>query len=120
MDAAKNPIRQDEVDIVVKSDPELQWSKTDYVDMIGKDGKSKRFFLISWRNVDCFWWYEDQIVYKVTKDAPRVIKKLLQIAVRLKAVVVGDDREVYSIRRSFFGSETLIQTDDNGKTRIVD
>lgn len=119
-DAAKNPIRLDEVDAIIKSDPELQWSKTDYVDVRDRNGKRIRTFAIVWRGSTYFWWDQDQIIYKATKDAALVIKKLLQIAAKLKARVVGDEGEVYSIRRGFFGGETLIQTDESGKTRAVD
>jgi len=119
LDAAKNPIGLEEVDAVIKSDSELQWSKSDYVDMADRNGKTTRYFMISWRGVTCFYWYRDQILYKTSQGYIQGTKKLLQIAAKLKARVVGDDGEVYSIRRGFFGGETLIGTDESGRAKVV-
>lgn len=95
LDAKNSPITREDIDKVIRSDPELEWSSVDYVDM--KEGADiVRFFLIKWNGYPCFWWYRDQITC-ASPDEQR-IAKLVEMAEKLKANVIGDDGEKYVIR----------------------
>jgi hypothetical protein len=104
-EAEKSPITREDVSRLVASDPELEWSATDYIDMQEKTGNTVRFPLISWRAVSCFWWYRDQIICK-NPDHDQ-IAKLIRIGEKLKAQVIGDDGERYVLHRSLFGREKV-------------
>jgi len=104
LDAATNPITREDVDRLIQSDPELEWSSSDYVEM-KQEGGIGRFYLIAWNGRSCFVWSEDQITC-ATPDEPQVAK-LIGIAERLKANVVGDDGEQYTLSRSLFGKHKI-------------
>jgi hypothetical protein len=92
--AASAPITKNDVDALIARDPELAWSKTDYVDMRDDDtGAGTRYWMITWRGQPCFWWYRDQIRCSGPDDAQQL--KLTQMARALNAFAVGDDGEVY-------------------------
>jgi|ERR1035438_9153520 hypothetical protein len=105
LDAEKSSITREDVFRLVASDPELEWSKTDNIDMQEKNGNTVRFPVISWRAVSCFWWYQDQIICK--NPDPAQMAKLIRIADALKAQVIGDDGEKYVLKRSLFGREKV-------------
>jgi hypothetical protein len=105
LDAAEKPITHEEIDAIITADPELEWS-TDYVDMADDEGKATRYFMIAWLNDPCFWWYKDQVISSSPNEDQ--IMKLIRIAKRLNAIVVGDEGERYEIERSFFGKESLV------------
>ena len=89
---------------LIQSDPELEWSSSDYVEIKQERGFG-RFYLIAWNGRSCFLWSEDQITC-ATPDEPQVAK-LIGIAERLKANVVGDDGEQYTLSRSLFGKHKI-------------
>lgn len=94
LDAAKDPVTKQDVDELIASDPELAWSNEDWVDM--RDGRGKkvtRYFMILWRGQACFWWYRDQI--KCAGPSQEQVGKMVEMAVKLKVNVFGDDGEAY-------------------------
>jgi hypothetical protein len=107
LEAATNPITRAEVDRLIQSDPELEWSSSDYVEM-KQEGGTSRFYMITWNRRSCFLWYQDQITCATPDDEQA--QKLIGIAERLRANVVGDDGEQYTLSRSLFGK---------GKIKIV-
>jgi hypothetical protein len=101
MDAAKVPIVRREVANLVESDPELDWSSTEYVDVRDKNGTIFRLAFIKWHGSSCFLWRQDQIVCENPDEAQTA--KMIRIADTLEAMVVGDDGERYTLRRTLFG-----------------
>ena len=92
LEASSAPITKEDVDALIASDPELEWSTTDYVDMGYADAVT-RYYMIKWRGEPCFWWYEDQVQCSNPDDAQRV--KLVQIAKAVNGYAVGDGGEMY-------------------------
>lgn len=91
-DAARKPITWDEVNRLIASDPDLEWSTADYVEMKEND-VTTRYYLICWQGRPCFWWYRDQITCATPDEAQTL--KLIDIAGQLGGQVVGDDDERY-------------------------
>jgi len=108
-DASNEPITKQEVDALIATDPELDWSASDCVDMKDEIGVVTRYFMINWKNSPCFWWYRDQIMCSNPDKAQQI--KLARIARSLSASLIGDDGELYGIHKNFFGKE---------KIRVVD
>ena len=101
MNAASAPIARREVVNLVEADPELKWSTTEFVDVRDKTGTIFRLAYIKWRGTSCFLWKQDQITCKNPDEAQ--IAKMVRIAEVLQAMVVGDDGERYTLRRTLFG-----------------
>jgi hypothetical protein len=93
LEASSAPITRSDVDGLIARDPELAWSKTDYLDMRDDNGIVTRYWMIMWRGQPCFWWYRDQIQCSDPDDAQQL--KLAEMARALNAFAVGDDGEVY-------------------------
>jgi len=91
--ASSAPVTKQDVDALVTGDPELAWSRTDYVDMSDDAGKVTRYYMITWHGRPCFWWYRDEIRCSNPDDAQQ--SKLAQMAQALGAFAVGDDGEIY-------------------------
>lgn len=106
LDAASNPITKEEVDKLVASDKELEWSELDYVEMIGPGGERVRYFAILWRNSPVFYWRRNEI--KSSSPDEERIMKMVELAEALKANVIGDDHERYRIEKGFTGRKKLI------------
>ena len=100
LEAAMNPITRAAIDRLIQSDPELEWSASDYVEM-KQEEVTNRFYMITWNGMSCFWWYEDQI--RCASPNEQQVAKLIGIAEKLKAKLVGDDGERYTFSRSLFG-----------------
>jgi len=109
-EAASSPITKADVDALVASDPELEWSTTDYVEM-DDDGVATRYYMIVWRGAPRLWWYRDQIQCSGADEATQL--KLAQMARALNAHAVGDDGERYEITRGFFGKEKVVLVSDS-------
>jgi hypothetical protein len=77
---------------VVSSDPTLTISTTDYLERKLPDGSIQRLHPVLW-NERAFWFMDHKIVVKNPEDD--VLTKMLEIARRLQAHVVGDDGETY-------------------------
>ena len=90
-----DPITKDEVEAIVEADAELEWSEADWVDMVDP-GKRKptRYFMILWQDEPCFWWQRSQVI--CSGPTEEQVGKLVDIAAKLKAKVVGEEGEVYS------------------------
>jgi len=71
------------------------------VDLRQKNGTIVRLPYIKWRGTSCFLWRLDQILCRNPDDAQTA--KMVRIAEALQAVVVGDDGERYTLRRTLFG-----------------
>jgi len=97
-EATNAPITKQDVEALIAADSELAWSTTDYVDMKDESGVSTRYYMIAWRRKPCFWWYRDQIQCSDADDAH--VAKLVQMAHKLNAQVVGDDGETYPLEQT--------------------
>jgi hypothetical protein len=93
LDASQNPIGLDEVQAAVAVDSELSLDADQFVAMSDAKGRTHRYPIVSWRGRPIFWWYQDQLISSSPTEA--VVGKLLQIAERLGARVIGDDGELY-------------------------
>lgn len=94
LDAADDPVTKQQVDALVESDPELAWSVNEWVDM--RDGRGKkitRYYMILWNDRPCFWRYRDQIW--CARPTEEQVGKLVEMAAKLGANVLGDDGESY-------------------------
>src|SRR5687768_13664545 len=92
LDAANDPITKEQVDALIASDPELAWSTEDWVDMRdGRGQKVTRYYMILWKGQPCFWWYRDQI--KCSRPSEDQVGKMVEMAARIRANVLGDDGE---------------------------
>jgi hypothetical protein len=106
LQASTSPITEDDVNALIKSDSELGWSTTDYVDARDDTGAVTRYFMIMWAGKSCFWWDGDQIRCANPDEAQQL--KLAKIARDLNAFAVGDDGERYEIRKNILGKEKLV------------
>jgi hypothetical protein len=93
LDRADDPITKAEVDALIASDSELAWSSADWMDMSDKKGKVTRYFAILWNGEPCFWWYRDEI--RCGGPCEEQVAKMVRMANKLGANVIGDDDEVY-------------------------
>jgi len=94
LDAEESPITKPEVDALIAADNDLAWSTNNWVDM--RDGnrrKPTRYYMILWQGEPCLWWYRNEI--QCSGPTEEQIGKLVEIATKLKARVVGDDGEFY-------------------------
>jgi len=92
LDAAEFPITREEVEGLLQSDGELAWSASDYVDST-EAGITTRNYMITWKGLPCFLWERDQIT--CASPDQQQTAKLIDIASRLNALVIGDDGERY-------------------------
>ena len=104
--AAETPVTKAEVDTLIEHDPELAWSSSDFVQMKNEAGFVTTYYMILYKGTPCFWWYRNQILCSGPNDAQ--VFKLVRIAATLNARVVGDDGEIYELRRSLFGREKIV------------
>jgi hypothetical protein len=93
LDAADDPIAKEQVDTMIASDPQLTWSTEDYVDMSDDTRKVTRYFHILWNREPCFWWYQNEIRCAGPDEAQ--LAKMVEMAAKLDAKVIGDDGEEY-------------------------
>ena len=105
LQSAKKPITKNDVDALIATDKELSWSKHDYLDSKEPTGRVVRYWMIEWRGDACFLWLRSEIIAKNPTEPQ--IRKLVQIAKKLKAQVIGDDGEMYSLRRNLFGAQKV-------------
>ncbi len=59
----------------------------------GRGTKVTRYFAIQWNGVSCLWWFRDEIRCAGPSEAQ--VGKMVAMAAKLKANVVGDDGETY-------------------------
>ncbi|MBC7852770.1 MAG: hypothetical protein IAF94_04975 [Pirellulaceae bacterium] len=92
-DADQDPITKDEVDVLIASDAELNWSATDWTDMSDEQGNVIRYFSIAWKGEPFCWWYRHEI--RCVWPGEDRLAKMVAIAKVLRARVVGDEGEEY-------------------------
>jgi hypothetical protein len=107
LDAKQNPIRKEEVDTLIRNDGEVSWSQADYVDKKDENGLVNRCYAIIWKNTPCFLY--DQAEIRCSNPRKEMIIKMVQIAKTFTAKVIGDDDEVYEVKKNIFGILSLIQ-----------
>lgn len=96
-DAANDPITKEQVDELIAADSSLAWSTKDWVDMSdGRGKKITRYYGILWNGSPCFWWYRDQIT--CSGPSEEQVGKMVEMAAKLGALVIGDDGEAYSAK----------------------
>ena len=94
LDADEKPIAKSAVDTLIENDDELEWSATNWVDMVDDEtGEVIRYFMIEWNGRACFWWHKNEITCSGPDEEQ--IRKLTELAEGLSAFVIGDDGEHY-------------------------
>ena len=99
IEASSHPISSDEVMRLVAEDPELEVSLIDFYDRSTEEGGIERIHPILWtaHSEEIALWFQDgEITTKNPDDA--TIVKMLEIAEKVQAQVLGDDGEVYRTR----------------------
>jgi hypothetical protein len=104
LDAAVSPVTCEDVNHIIENDPNLEWSRSNFVDMEGSTG-TVRYYMINWNGIPCFWWYRDQVVCASPDE--RKTKKLVEMAGLLSAHVIGDDVEKYIMQEGLFGGKKI-------------
>ena len=104
--AASDPVTKAEVDRVIAADKDLQWSQTDYMEMVEANGEKLRFPAILWQKAPTFYWFGNEIT--CSDPSEEQIMKMIDLAELIKANVIGDDGEVYRIKKNLFGKRTLV------------
>ncbi len=99
--AGENPITKEQADEIIAADKELSWSQKDYVDTKDENGRVTRYFAINWKNVPCFLCSGDQIT--CSNASPEQVIKLVLISKSIGAKVIGDDGEIYDVKKNIFG-----------------
>lgn len=107
LDADTKPITKEQVDKAVESASDLEWSQTDYVLRMNKEGATTRYYAIEWKNRPCFIWLEHEITCSSPKSDD-IVMRMVELANSLDAYTVGDDGEHYTIKKSLFGKKKLI------------
>lgn len=109
LEAGNYPISQEEIDQIVESDPELQWSTDDYGEMREADGTLKRFYAILWNGEPVYIFYKGEITCKSPNESQVI--KAVHIAQALGAKVVGDDGEQYEVTTNASSKEEFVTVD---------
>ena len=107
LEASEDPITKEQVDMVIEKDKDLSWSQKDYVDMKDGNGQLARYFAINWKNTPCFWWFKDQI--QCSNASQEQVIKMVQISKLIGAKLIGDDGEIYDVKKNIFGKLSVIQ-----------
>ena len=110
-DADQHPITKDDIDSLIAADPELSWSKSDFFEVTNsKTGEitriTSRYYAIEWKGTSAFWWNGHEIVCKAPPEPEQM--KMIKMAQALGAMVIGDDGELYTIRKRLFGRESIV------------
>lgn len=96
VDAKDHPIEPADWLALVDSDHELSMSPSDFYERRTPDGNLERVSATAWiaGSSECTFWFQDgEVTAKNPDDAATL--KLIGIAERLGARVLGDDGEVY-------------------------
>ena len=96
LDASSTPIAEDEWLAVVASDATLVVNKSDYVDRRLPDGTIQRSHPVEWMQADDdnrLWWSHGAIECK--NPSARWRGKMIELAARLHARVLGEEDEEY-------------------------
>lgn len=97
LDSHLNPITKTEWDAIVASDVELETSTESWLEGDLDRGIARTYATIWIAHPDRvpFWWQDGEITSKNADQATR--RKMVEIASRLNARVVGDEGEEYGI-----------------------
>jgi hypothetical protein len=96
LEAETNPITRQEWEEVVAADASLAWSTEDYYDRSTDTGSIERLYPVLWleQPEESAFWYVDGAVETKTPD-DRTIVKMIELAEKLGARVVGEEDERY-------------------------
>lgn len=94
LDASDAPISEAEWMSLVDSDPDLAVSREDWVERRLSDGSIERVHPVLWKGC-ALWLLDGEVVTKNPDDS--LIAKLVEIAERLGARVLGDEDEEYPL-----------------------
>src|SRR4051794_37057841 len=94
LDTPKNPLFPSEGDAVVAADAELKWSMADYYERQKPDHPVERFHPVNWTTHpdQVPFWFIDGAVSTKNPD-PRTIRKMVELARKLNARVLGEGNE---------------------------
>jgi hypothetical protein len=106
LEAESDPICKEDVDRMIASDPELQWSTADYVDVREVGGIIKRYYAILWNRSPAFLWCKAEI--SCSNPTKQQIIKMIQVARTLGAKVIGDEQEEYELAKTTSDKEELM------------
>jgi hypothetical protein len=82
---------------VVKQDPALAVNERDFCEYKLKEGTVRRVHPIEWLQAEdqnCLWWGKGKIGCK--NPSPAWVRKMVELAQRLNAKVIGDEGERYA------------------------
>jgi hypothetical protein len=111
VDADRHPITKADVDALIAADTELSWSTSDFFETTNPEtGEAiritTRYYAIEWKGTITFWWDGKEIECKNPAESQQV--KMIKMARVLRAMVVGDEDEIYTIRKRLFGPERIV------------
>ena len=90
--AETDPITKKEVEKLVASDCELSWIVAEGKEN-NADNSIQAGVLIQWNGDACFQWYQNGI--KCAEPNPKILEKMIDIAIELDANVIGHNGEEY-------------------------
>ncbi len=100
IDSKQHPILESEWLNIVHTDPTLKIDTLSYSNRQTEEGTIERQHPIAWMGhpdqtiVSPCFWYEDGEIFRKSLDDP-TLKKMIEIARKLNARVIGDDGEEY-------------------------
>ena len=96
--SSQHPIPEADWNALLQSDPSFQVSPTDYYERRAQDGRTERFQMVVWTT------HRDQPPFMLVGGALQIkspdeetIQKMVEMAGRLRARVVGEEGEVYPL-----------------------
>ena len=100
-ESSQCPIAEADWKRLLQSDPSLEVSPTDYYDRRPNDGRTERFQMVLWTahpDRPPFMLIDGAVQIKSPDDA--TIRKMVEMASKLGARVVGEEGEIYPLRPS--------------------
>ncbi len=94
------PVTPYDLDVLFEADPELEWSVSDTYVKPDDFDRLTRCYVIKWQDEPCFHYFNGEIV---CNDADsHHIYKMVDMASKINATVIGDDGERYKPRKLLF------------------
>ena len=97
-ESSQHPIPEEDWSALLQSDPSLQVSPTDYYERRAQDGRMERFQMVVWTthpDRPPFMLVDGTVQIKSPDE--ETIQKMVEMAGRLRARVVGEEGEVYPL-----------------------